>query len=82
MELLEIRTHDRWTRVEVRRIPSQRSQKTTSVTNNENSADQTDAMAKTKMVIRDPSYADPAKTKAIGKVVRYPVSKSLEEINV
>ena len=29
-----------------------------------------DVAAKTKMVIYDPSYADPAKTKVIGKVVR------------
>ena len=35
-ELLENRIHDRWTRVEVRRIPSRRGQKTTSVTDNEN----------------------------------------------
>ena len=30
-----------------------------------------DVAAKTEMVICDPSYADPAKTKVIGKVVRY-----------
>ena len=30
-----------------------------------------DVAAKTEMVIYDPSYADPAKTKVIGKVVRY-----------
>ena len=30
-----------------------------------------DVAAKTEMVIRDQSYADPAKTKVIGKVVRY-----------
>ena len=30
-----------------------------------------DVAAKTKMVIYDPTYADPAKTKVIGKVVRY-----------
>ena len=29
--------------------------------------------AKTKMVIYDPSFTDPAKTKAIGKVVRYTI---------
>ena len=30
-----------------------------------------ECVAKTKMVICDPSYADPAKTKVIGKVIRY-----------
>ena len=44
-----------------------------------------DVAAKTEMVIYDPSYADPAKTKVIGKVVRYtniveaPISKLLNE---
>ena len=42
VELLENRIHDRWTRVEVRWIPSRRGQKTTSVTDNENLADRTD----------------------------------------
>ena len=41
--------------------------------------------AKTKMVICDPSHADPAKTKVMGKVVRYtnthetPIPKLLNE---
>ena len=42
-----------------------------SVTDNENLANQTNVVAKTKMVICDPSNTDPAKTKVIGKVVRY-----------
>ena len=49
--------------------PLKRS-KTTSVTDNENLADRMNVVAKTKMVICDPSNADPAKTKVIGKVVR------------
>ena len=70
-ELLEIRTLDRWTRVRVQQIPTRRGQKTTSVTDDENLADRMDVAAKTKMVICDPSYANPSKTKVIGKVVRY-----------
>ena len=44
-----------------------------------------DVAAKTEMVIYDPSYADPAKTKVIDKVVRYtnileaPIPKLLNE---
>ena len=38
-----------------------------------------DVVAKMEMVIYDPSYADPAKTKVIGKVVRY--TNILEEPN-
>ena len=49
--------------------PEPKGTQTTSVTDNENVADQMDVVAKTKMVICDPSY--PAKTKVIGKVVRY-----------
>ena len=45
--------------------PEPKRTKTTSVTDNENLADR---MAKTDMVICDPSYADPAETKAIDKV--------------
>ena len=46
--------------------PNPKTSKTTSVTDNENLANQTNVVAKTKMVICDPSYADPAKTKLIG----------------
>ena len=51
----------------------------------DNLADQMDATAKTNMVICDPSYADPAKTKVIGKVIRYtntlraPISRPAEQ---
>ena len=38
---------------------------------NENVADQVGGMGKTEMVIYAQSYADPAKTKVIGKVVRH-----------
>ena len=51
--------------------PEPKRTKTTSVTDNENVANQTNVVAKTKMVICDLSCADPAKTKVIGKVVRY-----------
>ena len=50
--------------------PNPKRPKTTSVTDNVNLADQMDVVAKTKTVICDPSYADPSKTKASGKVVR------------
>ena len=65
--------------------PNPKRSKTTSVTENENLADQMDVVAKTKMVICDRSCADPAKTKMIGKVVRYtnilgaPISDLLNE---
>ena len=48
-----------------------RRSKTTSVTDNENLANKTNVVAKAKMVICDPSYTDPAKTKVIGKVIRH-----------
>ena len=50
--------------------PDPKRSKTTSVTDNENFADRMNVVAKTKMVICNPHYADPAKQKAIGKVVR------------
>ena len=51
--------------------PNPKRSKTTSVIDNENLADWMNVVAKTKIVIFDTSYADPAKTKVIGKVVRY-----------
>ena len=62
---------NRWTRVRVQQIPNPKRSKTTSVTDNENLADQMDVVAKTKMVNCDPSHADPAKAKVIDKVVRH-----------
>ena len=53
------------------RLAVPKRSKTTSVTDNVNLADQMDVVANTKTEICDPSYADPAKTKVIGKVVRY-----------
>ena len=51
--------------------PNPKRSKTTSVTDNENLANQTNVVAETKMVICHLSYEDPAQTKVIGKVLRY-----------
>ena len=51
--------------------PNPNRSKTTSVTDNENLANQTNVVAETKMVICHLSYEDPAQTKVIGKVLRY-----------
>ena len=50
--------------------PNPKRSKTASMSDNENLANQTNVVAKTKRVICDPSYADPSETKVIGKVVR------------
>ena len=42
VELMQIQTHDHWTRVEVLWIPSRRGQKQPSATGNENLADRLD----------------------------------------